>query len=199
MGLNQMNKEIWKDVPGYEGIYQVSSYGRIKSLKRVIMRKDGKPYTQVEKILKPGTNHKGYLGCSFRKNFVAKPVIVHRLVALAFIDNPNNLPQVNHKDGNKKNNRVENLEWITNYDNMQHSIITGIRNVKKITDNLKKVNSRKVNQYDSNGTFIKTWNSIKDIQMELKIPNQNICQVCQGKRKRAHNYIFKYVDAETIG
>lgn len=191
--------EIWKDIPSYEGYYQASNLGKIKSLKRIIMRKDGKPYLQKEQLLKPGRNRKGYLHCNLTKNFKQTNISVHRLVAITFIDNPNNLPQINHIDGNKENNSVDNLEWISNYDNMQHSIITGIRNVKKITDNLKKVNSRKVNQYDLDGNFIKAWDSIKDIQMELKIPNQNISKVCQGKRKKAHNYIFKYADVETIG
>lgn len=184
--------EVWKDIPNYEGYYQISNLGRVKSLKRIIIRRDGKPYLQKEKNLKLSKNHKGYLICNLSKNYKAKFKQVHRLVAETFIQNPNNLPQVNHIDGNKENNCVDNLEWITNYDNMQHSIETGLRDVKKITNKLKEVNSRKILQYDLDGNFIKQYNSICDAEKELHIPNQNIVKVCQGKRKTAHNFVFKY-------
>lgn len=107
-----MEKEIWKDIPKYEGIYEISNYGRIKN------KKTGKLKSQRNTF-------KGYLQVGL-SNKGDKTFRVHRLVAEAFIPNPNNLPQVNHKDGNKKNNRVDNLEWISNYDNMQHAIKLGL-------------------------------------------------------------------------
>lgn len=188
--------EVWKDIPNYEGYYQVSNLGRVKSLKRIIIRRDGKPYLQKEKILQPIRNHKGYCQCFLTINFKGNSKAIHRLVAETFIPNPNNLSQVNHKDGNKENNCVDNLEWITNYDNMQHSIKTGLRDVKKITDKLKVVNSRKIIQYDLDGNFIKQYNSISNAEKELHIPNQNIVKVCQGKRRTAHNFIFRYMEEQ---
>ena len=100
--------EEWRAVPGYEGLYEVSSYGRVKSLKRYKSNNGGIPLIK-ERILKPYNDKKGYLNVRLRnKNFK-----VHRLVAQAFIPNPNNLPQVNHKNEDKSDNRVDNLEWCT--------------------------------------------------------------------------------------
>ena len=100
--------EIWKDIPNYEGLYQVSNLGNIKSLFR------------YKKILKPIKNTLGYLKVSLYKNKKIKVFSIHRLVAETFIPNPNNLPEINHKDGNKGNNNVENLEWCTRQQNILH-------------------------------------------------------------------------------
>lgn len=110
-----MEKEIWKDVTGYEGLYQVSNLGKIISglPSRVIFRKFSK-------------NNKGYLRVVFRKNYIAKTFSVHRLVAEAFIPNPENKLQVNHKNADKSDNRVTNLEWNTNAENMNHAISMGL-------------------------------------------------------------------------
>ena len=184
--------ELWKDIKGYEGYYQISNLGRVKSLNRTIIRRDNKIYHQKEQIITPCINHKGYYCCILRKEFKGYPKRVHRLVAENFLDNPNNLLQVNHIDGNKQNNNVNNLEWISNYDNMQHSIKMGLRDVIKITNKLRETNRREILQYDLDGNFIKQYNSIKEAETELHIPNQNIVKVCQGKRKMAHNFVFKY-------
>lgn len=106
-------KEIWKDIKGYEGIYQVSNLGSVRSLERKIMHGDGKPYTVKEKMLKPAITSHGYQSVHFSIDNLAKIFKVHRLVAEAFIENPNNLPSINHKDEIKTNNAVENLEWCT--------------------------------------------------------------------------------------
>ena len=100
--------EIWKDILGYEGLYQVSSYGRIKSLSR--KRNNGLDKTI---ILKENINNKGYKRINLHKNKKMKSYLVHRLVAQAFIPNPNNYPIINHKDENPSNNHVSNLEWCT--------------------------------------------------------------------------------------
>jgi predicted XRE-type DNA-binding protein len=127
--LKNNKMEIFKDVKGYEGFYQVSNLGNVRSLERkVAHRKKG--YWQVlkERILKPGNNGKGYLYLTFRKEGEAKNQTIHRLVANAFLDNPENKRCVNHKDGNKLNNKVSNLEWNTHIENMQHAYKTGLRN-----------------------------------------------------------------------
>ena len=138
--------EIWKDINGYEGIYQISNTGRLKSLKRLFIRKNNiNPYNKEEIILKLQNNGKGYLFIRLSKNSKHKYYYIHRLVALHFIDNPSNKPAVNHKDGNKSNNNVNNLEWVTNSENQIHALETGllipkgavgIKNTKsKLTDN----------------------------------------------------------------
>lgn len=117
-----MNTETWKDVKGYEGFYQVSSTGQV--LSRSL---GGWKVRQKPKLLKPNKNASGYFAYKLSKGSNSKPwnVLAHRLVALNFLDNPNSLPQVNHKNGNKTDNRVENLEWVTRLENMRHSWANG--------------------------------------------------------------------------
>ena len=120
-----MQNECWKPIKDYEGIYEVSNYGRVKSLERVIYNSGTKNglYTIHEKIIKQRINKKrhGYCELSLHKNGKEKRFKVHRLVAEAFIPNPNNLPEVNHIDGNKENNHASNLEWCTSKENKEHA------------------------------------------------------------------------------
>lgn len=117
--------EIWKDIKGYEGEYQISNKGRIKSI-RYIVKYDG----IVEKIMKPGNNGRGYLTTMIGRGGNTKSVKIHRLVAEAFIPNPYGLPEVNHIDGNKENNNVYNLEWVSHQDNMRHAYKTNLMKQK---------------------------------------------------------------------
>ena len=105
-----MKDEIWKDIPNYEGLYQASNYGRIKSLSRIINHKSTGKVISKEKILKSHTNY-GYKNVLLSKNNEKKYKKIHRLVAETFIPNPNNLPYINHTNENRSDNRVENLEW----------------------------------------------------------------------------------------
>ena len=119
--VNNNTQEIWKDIEDYEGLYQVSNLGRIKSLEReVIAGRGHKKVIKKEKILHPTDNSFGYLMIQLTKNGAQKNFLVHRLVAKAFIPNPNNYPEINHKDENKYNNCVENLEWCTKLYNMNY-------------------------------------------------------------------------------
>lgn len=185
-------EEIWKDVKDYEGLYQVSSIGRIKSLPR-------NGTINKERILKCTVDKDGYLKVNLSKNNIQRKIIVHRLVAMAFISNPYNYPQVNHIDGNKQNNEATNLEWVSNKENIQHAYKIGLITHEKITKNLKhyseigKKNPKSVQvvQYDLNGNFIKEWGSVNQIQKELGYHSQNICCCCQGKYKKAFGYIWK--------
>jgi hypothetical protein len=111
-------EEIWKDILGYEGIYQISSHGRLKSLARV----DCKGQKRKERIISLANDVDGYKICTLSKDRVNKNVRIHRLVAQAFIENPHNLPQVNHIDSVRHNNFVENLEWCTSKQNTEHSV-----------------------------------------------------------------------------
>ena len=117
--------EIWIDIQGYEGLYKVSNFGRVKSIDRYVNGKLGSQCKIKGKIMKLQMNHKGYPCVVLHKNCKANSKLVHRLVAIAFIPNPDKLPQVNHKDTNKQNNHVSNLEWITNEDNMRHAFANG--------------------------------------------------------------------------
>lgn len=113
--------EKWKAVKGYEGLYEVSNYGRVKSVAHVSCGRHFK-----EKILKGGKFSNGYLFACLRKDGSNKNHLVHRLVAVAFLDNPENLPEVNHKDGNRTNNRLENLEWCSRSYNLEHALLIGL-------------------------------------------------------------------------
>ena len=114
-------QEIFKDIKGYEGLYQVSNLGRVKSLARDTKLKQYTKHTDAF-IMRQDLNKRGYLYIRLTKDGKSKAFRVHRLVAEAFIDNPSNLPQVNHIDFNRTNNNVNNLEWVTPQDNTNHSI-----------------------------------------------------------------------------
>lgn len=144
-----MKKEIWKDIKGYEGLYQVSNFGRVKSL----VNNKGQ---YREKILNPIIGN-GYYRVRLFKNKQNKLYSVHRLVAEAFIPNPDNLPQVNHRDENKLNNSVDNLEWCDNKFNMNYGTARQ-RMVEK--------QSKKVYQYDLEGNLIKIYNSVSETEKD---------------------------------
>lgn len=151
--------EIWKDIEGYEGLYQISNMGRVKSLAKQTLCGHRKEQTifRNEKFLSLRCNKKGYLQVGLSKNGIRKQFTVHRLVAQTFIPNPNNLPQVNHKDENKTNNCIENLEWCTaeyncNYGNHKSNISNALKGhiVKKETrDKISFANSGEKNGMSS--------------------------------------------------
>lgn len=178
-------EEIWKDIPGFEGLYQVSNYGRVKSLN---YRRTGK-----EQILKYEIHPKGYSRLGLHSNNGVKYFFIHRLVAQAFIPNPDNLPQVNHKDEDKTNNRVDNLEWCSAKENMVYN--DGQKRRGKINRNHPN-KSKPVGQYtlDFPCKLIKVWPSTREIERALGYSTGNISQVCNGKRKYAYNYIWKYFE-----
>ena len=168
--------EEWKDIKGYEGKYQVSNIGNVKSLNY--------NHTHKEKILKLGKADSFFKYCTVDlfKDGKHNRHFVHRLVAQEFIPNPNNLPQVNHKDGNKLNNKVTNLEWITQSENVKHAYET----------NLIKHKRKAVNQYDLNGRFIKKWNGVREIQRILGYSSGALCDCCKGRQKTAYGYKWEY-------
>lgn len=177
--------EVWVDIKGYEELYQISNMGRVRRKAKMVNVgiKNVKKAFKQEMVLKPLKLTKGYLGVVlYDKDSKGKTYKIHRLVAQAFIPNPNNLPQVNHIDGNKENNNVNNLEWCNQKENMQHSYKIGLRrNIVK-----------SINQYDKNGNFIKKWDSIMQAERCLKISNTSISACCLGKKKSAGGYIWKF-------
>lgn len=159
--------EEFRDVVGYEDLYEVSNEGRIRN-------------KNTGRILKPNKIHNGYLQVSLCKDGERKPALVHRLVAQAFLPNPNHYPQVNHKDEDKTNNSVDNLEYCTIQYNINYSIHK---------------RSKPVNQYALDGRLLNTYKSIKEAAEKTGIDNTDICYCCRNKRGRisAGNFIWKYV------
>ena len=193
-------KEIWKDIEGYEGLYQVSNFGRIKSLEHNssmtnIFGKGGKSLVKHnEKIINGYIQNTGYLTVTL----TGKKYSVHRLVAKAFVQNPNNYPVINHIDGNKLNNKVDNLEWCTHKHNTREAIRLGLSN-PKYNSYKNRIRAKKTNQYDLEGNYIKTYDACSDAERELKskgikISARNIRNVCNGIRKTAGGFIWRYVD-----
>lgn len=119
--------EIWKDIANYEGLYQISSLGRIKSLEKKVNNSETTQRIVKERIMRLGKTPKGYIQTSLAKKQVNTKFYSHRLVALHFITNPENKPEVNHKDGNKSNNEICNLEWCTRSENSKHAFDTGLK------------------------------------------------------------------------
>lgn len=188
-----MQREIWKDIEGYEGVYQISSLGKVKSLKRITRFKNNdRIRVEEERILKPQITHKGYHKIQLRKNGKTKGHFVHRLVAEAFIPNPENKSTVNHKDGDKLNNFVGNLEWMSNLENMRHAYQTGIRNNgDNAPVTLAKL--KPVAQYTKGGTLVAEYRSIKEAVEKTGIGQSSISSCCAGRYKQAGGYIFKYI------
>ena len=160
--LENTDEEIWKEIQGFEGLYEVSSHGRVRNLRtgRILGdRYDGAGYKAV---LLDGKNY-----------------YIHRLVALAFLDNPNNLPQVNHIDEKKDNNDISNLEWCTASQNQRHSAHQ---------------HSCKINQITKDGELVKAWQSSWQINRETGYDQGYIIKCCRGKYKQAYGYRWEYVD-----
>ena len=182
-------QEIWKDVKDYEGLYQVSNLGRVKSLGIRFIRSNLKPYTKLPRILSQIGCKNGYKKVELTKNGFSKRYYVHRLVAEAFIPNPDNLPEVNHKDEVASNNHVDNLEWCTHRYNSNY----GTRAVR-IKDKMKQIGrSKPVLMYSKDGILIKRFDSIREASTTLNIHCGSIVECCQGKiRKSAGGYVWKY-------
>lgn len=111
-------KEIWKEIPGYEGMYQVSNLGNVRAMEHLVNSKGGSKRVSPAKLLSPQFREDGYSSVLLCNNGVHKKWYIHRLVAITFLDNPDNLPEINHIDENPRNNRVNNLEWCTHKYNM---------------------------------------------------------------------------------
>lgn len=178
-----MSKEIWKEVLGYEGLYEVSNYGKVRSKNRYV---DCKKYKAFKKgvLLKPRKDKGGYLTVYLSRGNKHKQFFVHRLVAMSFIENSNNLPFINHKDENKENNVVENIEWCDRMYNNNY----GSRNLRA------GISCRKrILQYDLRGNFIKSYNSVFQAKKEnSKSSGTHISEACNGKRKSAYGYLWRY-------
>ena len=183
-----MKTEIWKDIEGFEGLYQVSNLGRVRSLGRTIMRGTRygtiAPYTIKPRVLMPKICQGGYYQVGlFPMEGKATPAKVHRLVAKAFVPNPDNLPEINHKNEDKSDNRAENLEWVTHIDNCRY----GTRNQR---GGEKK--SKAVIQMDMDGNTISEYPSVIEAQRATGTNRYQIRMCCNGKYKTAGGYRWKF-------
>lgn len=170
--------EEWKDIEGYEGLYQVSNMGRVKSLKF------GK-----EKLLNGCKDKDGYFQIKLSKEGKVKMYKVHRLVAQAFLDNQNNLSEINHKDEDKTNNCVDNLEWCdrnynNNYGSHNERVSKALKNRKGL--------SKPILQFTKDGEFIRRWDGATQVERELGIKHSNICYCLKGKQKTSGGYVWGY-------
>lgn len=172
-------KEVWKDIEGYDGFYKISNLGRCKSHHALGSGK----YTSEGRILKPFKCTNGYLEYQFRKNGKRKCHLAHRLVAQAFILNPNNKPEVNHKDEDITNNTVTNLEWVTSKENVNY----GTRNIR-VGNKL----SKKVVQLTTDGKLVKIHSGLQKAGEEMNVDCTGIIRVCKGKQKTSKGFKWMY-------
>jgi len=182
--------EIWKDIKNYEGLYQVSNTGKVKSLGRIAIKNgNNKPNIWKEKIL-TGSSKSNYPKVGLRKDNQQVTFNIHKLVAEAFIPNINNKPFVNHKNGIKTDNGVENLEWVTHQENMQHAYTELGRNGCNFgrSGNM----CKSVCQYDLNGKFVKQWDSTQEIKEVLGFNSSAIANCCRRENKSSFGFIWKY-------
>lgn len=176
--------EEWRDIAGYEGLYQVSNMGRVRSLDRYVPHKTfGTKFCKGVTMRTHQTNA-GYLAVNLSKENKYTTFDVHRIVAQAFIKNPDGLPEVNHKDENKHNNAVDNLEWCDSY----YNAIYGTK-----LERQKEKMSRPIIQYDKSGNPLKEYDSATQAEKEISGKLTGAISKCiNGRSKTAYGYIWKY-------
>lgn len=188
-------EEIWKDIVGYEGYYEVSNIGRIRSLSRTYPHWRSGLINKAGRIIKPRISKHGYLRLFASVHQVKTYVSVHRAVAIAFIPNPENKPQVNHKNCIKSDNRLENLEWATASENSSHH--HKVKPVNYNRPNLGRlgINSfrhKEVYQISFDGFLIGHFGSAAEAHRATKVPYSSIVMCASGRCKRGHGYIWSY-------
>lgn len=178
-------KESWKDVCGYEGLYMISNRGNVKSLNY--------NHTGKERLLKIKRNRAGYCFVTLCNGKAKKNMSIHLLVARAFIPNDNGKPQVNHIDGDKLNNTVSNLEWVTASENIRHSF----RKLGKESPNKGRFGglhyaSKPVYQYKLNGDFMKKWDCVSDAARAVGCKSCQIINNIKGRNRTCHGFMWRY-------
>lgn len=187
--LKMKKKEIWKDIPEFEGIYQASNFGRLRTIKS-----DGSFYLHS---LKASSNR--YINVCLSVNSIRKTIKIHRIVAKLFIPNPDKKPQVNHKDFDKTNNNVENLEWVTEKENIQHALKSKPEMVAGMIKYNCEIRPKKIIQKDLKGNEIAVFNNSQEAHKATGVCRRNILQVASKTeykigscRKQAGGYMWEY-------
>lgn len=185
----KMIAEYWVAVPGFEGLYEISNHSNIRSLDRITVSSKGvnrkfKGITRARTLY-----NNGYYAARICKNGTVKTAFIHRLMAEIFIPNPENKPQVNHINGVKTDNRIENLEWVTCQENIQHAYDTGLTILPTGSDHH---HAKPVLQFDKSYNLIKRYCSVTEAGKELGILRRGIYGVCSGDFKSAGGFIWKY-------
>ena len=182
--------EIWKEIKGFEGLYEVSNLGKVRSLDRLICMNNGVKRNFYGKVLKQGRLYTGYKTVWLYNNSIGikTKASVHRLVAEAFIPNPENKPQVNHIDENKTNNRVDNLEWCTAKENINY----GTRN-ERATSKSNKKKRKQIIATNITTSESNIYQSLSECAKTLNLDIGNISKVASGKYNRCGGYTFEYV------
>lgn len=188
--MKKQTFEVWKAIQGYEGLYEVSNRGRVKSLERTIIRSNGRPMCIKERILEQIERNDDYLYVNLHKNGVGEPKSIHQLVATAFLPNPHGYTDVHHKNHNPKDNRVENLVWM---DGGEHTAIHSAERAKRV-DQIDKVT----------GEVLHQWISVSEVEKQLGFNKTLISECCNGgfhsksrdkwiNVTQAYGFIWKYV------
>lgn len=167
---------VWRPIENYEGIYEISRDGKIRRV-------------DTGNILRGYLGPDGYKRVGLTVNCKTKVFLVHRLLAIAFIPNPYNYPCINHKDENKSNNALDNLEWCTHRYNLNY----GTHN-----ERANETRKKPILQYTKDGVFIREWKSVTDLNIETKIDMGHVTACCRGKRKTAGGYCWKYKNEKEI-
>mgnify|MGYP001324232801 FL=1 len=186
--------EIWKNIEGYEGLYQVSNLGKVRSLDRITLYLSGRKVFTHGRNLKLGYNNVGYVYVFLIKNKIKSFFLIHRLVALAFIPNVSNKPEIDHINTIRDDNRVCNLKWVTkkeNRNNPNTKISNKISN-KKAKRKWLEVLEKKVIQLDLNGNFIREFKSLHAIEREFGYNRANIARCCKGVKKTCYGFKWMF-------
>ena len=181
-------KEIWKDIPNYEGLYQISNLGRVKSLERFRKGKNGSLSSVKEKILKPGILNSGYYIIGLTKQSILKFYYVHRLVWESFNGSIPEGYEINHLDEIPSNNRLSNLSLVTHKENINYGTRTERSTKKRINGKC----SKPVLQFTLDDILVKEYPSTKQVERELGFGQGNIVNCCKGKVKQVYGYIWRY-------
>lgn len=182
-------EEIWMSIRGYEGIYEISNYGNVKSLAKTwfVGRKRTSYISKPDSIIYQKTDKDGYKFVLLRNNRNVRYFKVHRLVAIHFIENINNKREVNHIDGNKANNFILNLEWCTGLENTRHAKLNNL-----IKSGIDCSWISPISQYSLNGDLIRDWDFIKQAAITLGLNKDCISAACSGIQKTSGGFIWKY-------
>lgn len=185
--------EEWRDIKGYEGLYQVSNMGNVRSVAHTTVYRDGRVGHYEGKMLVPCDGGNGYKYANLSKNGITNLGWLHRLVAETFLHKDDERNVVNHKDGNKHNNTVGNLEWVTYSENNKHAVRTGLLNMEPFIVAGSTARKKKIEQIDASGKTIKVFDSAVEAARQLGLSTGNISSCAHGIRKTSGGYRWQFV------